>query len=505
MASAAVIAFHNANMADEKRRVALRIANGTKGSSPQIISYRHSHPSFKGLPHNSTGSRNAPFFVNTNQRGHPFDGIVGGVIKDYRFARELLDQRARSTNELAALKEGIPVPPATPSAMLTLSPEDSRVLELNQLLQTIQDIVEANALESLGATISSDLKSILRLFVALLPSFSESDLGDFTQYFEELVIQLDAAADNAPTPQSRAAVGQTRTFFTNLLSLIRGFMATSRRTDTGEVITESNMTKTDREKASLIRALVRQIFKTDISRLKQARAEPVPRRVAEVAAAEEGGDDDGLDGDEALDLGAQGGPQRVVAASLGAPGGGMETGLQAYRRSITNIRSTDYPALTLRQFSRITQEMISERASRAEIIAALEDANADAAEGQSARLMTSVREPGASALAAATSAAAAEEEEEGQAAAAVGPPRGPSQIVLARAFLADNSAAVQAAMRKNPDYAYRLFFNVMDVPKIPAGRPGAEYIPALTRRFKNYPVEAARDLNDFLMANPLPA
>jgi hypothetical protein len=321
MASAAVIAFHNANMADEKRRVALRIANGTKGSSPQIISYRHSHPSFKGLPHNSTGSRNAPFFVNTNQRGHPFDGIVGGVIKDYRFARELLDQRARSTNELAALKEGIPVPPATPSAMLTLSPEDSRVLELNQLLQTIQDIVEANALESLGTTISSDLKSILRLFVALLPSFSESDLGDFTQYFEELIIQLDAAADNAPTPQSRAAVGQTRTFFTNLLALIRGFMATPRRTDTGEVITESNMTKTDREKASLIRALVRQIFKTDIGRLREARAER--GRVAQVAAEEEGGDDDGLDGDEALAVGAQGGPQRVVAAALGAPGGGM--------------------------------------------------------------------------------------------------------------------------------------------------------------------------------------
>ena len=135
MASAAVLAFHAANQADERRRVALRIANGTKASSPQIISARHQDPSFKGLPDNSTGSRNAPFFVNTNQRGHPFDGIVGGVIKDYRFARELLDRRAKSSAELQALKEGMPLQPETPGPLLSLSPEDSRSLELNQLLQ----------------------------------------------------------------------------------------------------------------------------------------------------------------------------------------------------------------------------------------------------------------------------------------------------------------------------------------------------------------------------------
>lgn len=451
MASAAVIAFHNANMADEKRRVALRIANGTKGSSPQIISARHSNPTFKGLPHNSTGSRNAPFFVNTNQRGHPFDGIVGGVIKDYRFARELLDQRARSTTELAALKEGIPVPPATPSALLTLSPEDSRVLELNQQLQTIQDIVEAGALENLGATISSDLKNILRLFVALLPTFSEADLGDFTEYFTELVTNLDAAADDATTPQTRAAVGQTRTFFTNLLKLIRGFMATPRRTEVvedqrnaegevvsrrvvgSEVLLESNMTKTEREKTAIIRNLLREIFKTDISRLRAPRLErAAAARVGAVAAAEEdGGDDDGLDDDEALAAQAQGGPGRVAAAALGAPGGGLGP----------------------------------EEAEQGEAAAA-----------------------------------------EGQAAAAVAPlTPGAQQIVTARAFLAENAPALRAAMRRNDDFAYRAYFRLMSQGTLARGLDGADYVPTLSARFRNYPVESAAALRAFLAANPLPA
>ena len=119
-------------MDDERRRVMLRIANGTKASSPQIISQRRQNPQYKGLPDNSTGSRTTTFFNTTNQRDLPFAQMTGGVLKDFKFAKALLDQRAKSSAALDALREGIP---PTESPILELSDVESRSLELNNLLQ----------------------------------------------------------------------------------------------------------------------------------------------------------------------------------------------------------------------------------------------------------------------------------------------------------------------------------------------------------------------------------
>jgi hypothetical protein len=364
MATAAVIAFHNANMAQERERVKLRIANGTKASSPEVIGARMMNPSFKGLPHNSTGSRNAPFFVNTNQRDHPFTGLVGGVIKDYRYARQLLDQRAKSAEELRALREGVAQGmPATavPGPLLELSPEDSRTLELNQVLQTIQDLIEADGLESLSGSVVMELKNILRLFVSLIPTFTEDEFAKYSEFFTELVQVLEASQSQAASASARSAIQQTLTFFQRLRDFANRFTTTVRtvpdfteqidvdpatgeqrviRTQTGtSTRLESNLNKTPQQKAQIARSLLRQLFGINASSLRTARSSLQGRQqaAAAAAAAAAGGVGDGDDGDDGAGGGddgdagdgAAGGDYRQgmlgmysEQAMMGGPGGG---------------------------------------------------------------------------------------------------------------------------------------------------------------------------------------
>lgn len=214
MATPAVHGFHKANMEDERRRVMLRIANGTKASSPKIISQRRQHPQYKGMVDNSTGSRTSPFFNNTNQRDCPFASLTGGVIKDYKFARALLDQRAKSTAELDALREGMP--PAE-SPLLELSDVESRSLELNNFLQQLQDFVEVGDVPS---SFVPDLKNILRLYIALIPTFSQDQISEFMDVFNDLVGQLDDLLDDSPNNKANQ---QTREFIDKLFNFTREF------------------------------------------------------------------------------------------------------------------------------------------------------------------------------------------------------------------------------------------------------------------------------------------
>jgi hypothetical protein len=206
MASAAVQSFHDANMADERRRVALRIANGTKASSPNVICNRRQHPEYKGMPDTSTGSRTSLFFQTTNQRDLPFQQMIsGGVIKNFDLAKGLLKQRAESSKVIDDIRQGLP-PEASP--LLQLSEVDSRSLELNALLSGLQDAVEIG---NLTAIWSSELKNILRLFSSLLPTFTGDQLADFLTFFDSIYAQL--ATDKAARRISESERGVEKAVF----------------------------------------------------------------------------------------------------------------------------------------------------------------------------------------------------------------------------------------------------------------------------------------------------
>lgn len=239
MASAVVQAFHNANMADEKRRVMLRIQNGTKASSPQIISYRRQHPDYKGMIPNSTGSRTTMFFQNKNDRDTPFAvPIAGGVIKDFRFAQQLLKQRAESSRAIDEIREGLPVSASPPEL---LSETESRMLELNNILDSLQDQIEVG---DITITAVSDLKNITRLFVALLPTFSGEEFAKLQNFIsDDIVLPLERHIRQSPNDNNAS---QVLNYFERLFNFIKAFA--------------SSINLSDADKRSRIKALVKDFF-----------------------------------------------------------------------------------------------------------------------------------------------------------------------------------------------------------------------------------------------------
>ena len=183
MATPAVQQFHNDNMRQERERVLLRIANGTKASSPKVIGVRQSHPTYKGLPDNSTGSKTMPFFANKDESHCPIEEKIrmrGGVLhtkagKEYGY--EILKRRARDDINQRAAVEGLP---PTPAPLTELSEEEQKSLELDQLLNALDDAIETGDVRAINQAINITL--LPRLLVALAPTFSGNKLGSLESF-----------------------------------------------------------------------------------------------------------------------------------------------------------------------------------------------------------------------------------------------------------------------------------------------------------------------------------
>lgn len=196
MASPATIDFHNAKMAQERARVALRIANGTKASSPNIISYRHSHPTFKGLPDNSTGSRNQPFFAMKDESQISLEDKLaarmmrGGVLNTdagMKYAKSILKRRAIDTTNEDLAREGLP---AQPQPLLELDEVESRSLELNNIIDAIDDALNAGTAFAIPL---SEVTKLPRLLIALSPTFNERKITALIDVLDDLFQRASTA------------------------------------------------------------------------------------------------------------------------------------------------------------------------------------------------------------------------------------------------------------------------------------------------------------------------
>lgn len=284
MATPAVRSFHEEGMAEARRAVALRIAQGTKASSPQLLAARWHRHDFKGLPDNSTGSKNRPFYSNPDQSDKILEAqpLKGGVLRDYKYARFLLDRRAKDTSDQAMRKEGI-IPPER--AALELTPEESRSLELNTLLQLLQDSVETGTLVDIG-TLMPDLKNILRLFIALLPTFTGEQLANFQVFFQGMISDLESMEGDMEARNT--AVTQARRFSTSIYNLIARYAP--------------YVNSSARDKATAIKIFLKENFKLEPRALIEVR----PGVLGAQAAAEMEGEAAGEEavGDEAASMAA---------------------------------------------------------------------------------------------------------------------------------------------------------------------------------------------------------
>jgi hypothetical protein len=193
MAAEVVQSYHDQKMAQERERVALRIANGTKASSSNVIGLRMQHPSYKGLPDNSCGSKNRPFFANKDESQIPLEEKVrmaGGVIRNYDVAKKLLSQtRDIGSINMAASAglSGMPTP-SMPDAPPVFSEQESKLFELNQLLQNISDAIGANAMSEVSL---NEYKSLPRLVIGLIPTLSEQEIVRVIRFMQELLEDLE--------------------------------------------------------------------------------------------------------------------------------------------------------------------------------------------------------------------------------------------------------------------------------------------------------------------------
>jgi hypothetical protein len=236
MATPELRAYHDDKVLQERARVLLRIANGTKASSPAIISARRQNPSFKGLPDNSTGSRNQPFFAakdESNVRLEDKISLRGGVLKSDKYAKMILKRRARNVVENQERADGIPV---ADLPIPELTPEESRSLELNTLLTSIENAIETGAVSTLTL---AELKNIPRLIISLVlsDSITPARVVELIQYLNDLIESVSQLADpalrsgedqedelGARSGREQKTAQTVATFLTNLRSFLKDIL-----------------------------------------------------------------------------------------------------------------------------------------------------------------------------------------------------------------------------------------------------------------------------------------
>lgn len=196
MASDAIRAFWNDGVNSERERVLLRIQQGTKASSPHILNKQRLNPGFyfNPLPDNSSGSKIRPFDLSKDESGRPNAmmkvamrqrgemPLTGGVLKDYRYARNILDRRVRDVKNLDLEAQGLP---AQPEPIASLTEVDSRNLELNTLLQNLIDVIGTGAYTQLTI---NDLKGIPRLLISVIPTYTEDEITQLIQGIEDDIL-----------------------------------------------------------------------------------------------------------------------------------------------------------------------------------------------------------------------------------------------------------------------------------------------------------------------------
>ena len=255
MASPDVRAFHDGSRLIGRNTVLARIHSGTKASSPQMLNKRHQVPYFMGFPTNPASAGVRMFEQGYTQAWKPLtQSLNGGVLRNYKYARMALDSRANQYRGIReASQTGLPPSAAAPAVMaeqtLRMSDKESKELELSNLLNTLQDAAEVGELPSSQLP---DMKNILRLFASLAPTFTDEDLAEYAQFFNELIQQLDEHLEENELSQGHTLV---RNFAARLALFI-------------DAMAKNGMTsKTPKERSLIVKEALKRIFKVDPGKL----------------------------------------------------------------------------------------------------------------------------------------------------------------------------------------------------------------------------------------------
>lgn len=255
MASPIIMEFYKNNNATVLKQVKSRVEQGTKATNPLGLNERRGTVHYKGEKINPKSAGNTLFFVTEDSRWKPLGESLRGGIKDFEYAKMLLEQRRRDFDSVKALQENFETVQQVEEAQrgavgdvsqLELTAFESKVLELNTLLQQL--LSSANV-EDVPSASLPDIRNILRLFIVILPALQSDEIVNYISIVQELIPSLQ---------EEGSASGRALLDFTQrLLNFLKSYL---------EFIQSS---RSFREKSRFIR--------DELSRLFRA----VPRETAE--------------------------------------------------------------------------------------------------------------------------------------------------------------------------------------------------------------------------------
>jgi hypothetical protein len=186
MATPEIMAFRMGAALQQRQAVSEMIRQGTKAGSPVVRSIRRATPEYTGTQIPNTYAAPTPFFQTRDESHLPFRSqLVGGkVITNAKTARLLLDNLKSYTENVAALKEGLP-PTAAPEIGLTQ--QDAQLIELNQLVNRIQ--VQSNQ-AGIPVNLPADVSLLIRKVVEVSPVLSKTDIQDLIETLDAINILL---------------------------------------------------------------------------------------------------------------------------------------------------------------------------------------------------------------------------------------------------------------------------------------------------------------------------
>lgn len=279
MASQAVRDFYAQRKADDIARIQTMIQSGTKASNNLAIGRRMMNPSYKGMVPNASGVGQRPFFINKDEANVSLEDKVamrGGVLTTpagQTYGKKILARRAMDVRNQEALEEGLP--PA-PSPLVDMTEVESRTVELNQLMDTIDNVVEQRVDAS---QIIPDFRNLVRLIVSLSATFSGKDLA----YIDNWAANIASMVQNSATLALREANDRPEeaAIQNKSLKTLAGITANiSKFIERVSEYADSDETT----KRAAIRAAAKDIFGT-IGRMSESAIEAVEKKAAPLAPA----------------------------------------------------------------------------------------------------------------------------------------------------------------------------------------------------------------------------
>lgn len=191
--------------------------------------YRLQHPGFQGLPDNSLGSKNRPFFGAKDEADVPLEhkihargsGNAGALWNPAgrKYAEQILQRRAIDTS---ALEEGMEAPQVVPPA--GEEPTMEKKLQFNLMLQQLSQAVVQGSVSDLTADL---FRRVISTAIGMIPFLDEDEIMRLYRVFTNMLETVQEDMGDGESTASRQIVAFHNSFndvATSFLNILEEYL-----------------------------------------------------------------------------------------------------------------------------------------------------------------------------------------------------------------------------------------------------------------------------------------